>query len=133
MAEVAAVAAVIGAGVSVAQSRQQRKVAKEEKLQARAETIREKRRQIREARVRRAIVANTAPQIGAEGSSAASQATSSVQTQLGTNLSFLDQSFARSEKIFKAQSRISTLEGIGGAASAVGSVAGAGIFEEAFR
>ena len=84
----------------------QEEVRDEQREQGRADTIRAKRRQIREARVRREQAANVAAQTGAQGSSSVVQNEGSIQSQLGSNLSFLDQTAARSERIFDAQSDV---------------------------
>ena len=98
----------------------------EQRAQGKADTIRAKRRQIRESRVRREQAANVAAQTGAQDSSSASQNEGSIQSQLGTNLSFLDTTAARSDRIFDAQSTVAKHQTRAGIFSAVGNVASRG-------
>lgn len=88
--------------------------------------------QIREARIRRGRVANIAAQTGTAGSSAAAGARGSIQTQLATNLSFLDRSLGLVQSISSQQAKAQTFGAIAGLASkAFGAVGGAGQLSKA--
>ncbi len=127
MGIIGAVIAVVGLAVSASASRSagkaRKKAAKEQQRQARAETLRSKRRVLREAALRRGQVTNVAGLTGTLGSSGAEGAVSSIATQVGTNLSFLDQTFGRSENISAFLSRAASKERLAQTAQQVSSFA----------
>lgn len=121
-----AVAALASAGSIVEQRKAQKAQEKANRVrrrQARAETIREKRRQLQQARLQQSLVSNVAAQTGTQGSSSAVQAKGSTQTQAGTNISFLDQSFQRSSSIFRQENRASRAQFRAGIFSTIASLA----------
>lgn len=67
---------------------EQRKVQSEQRAQQAAQQAAERRQQIREERVRRAKIIQSAQNTGTAGSSGMSGALSSLSTQLGTNIGF---------------------------------------------
>ena len=89
VAAIAAVTAVVGTGLSVAS---QRAAARKQRRLAQIRNRREQISQIRQARQLRGRALNVAAQTGAAGGSATAGAVGSVSSQLGGNLSFLDQS-----------------------------------------
>ena len=94
---------IVATAVSVDQSRQAAKAQEkaQELSQRRAdlEAARARRQQVREARIRRAQIIAQSQAVGGEGSSAEAGATGSLQSQLGANLSFLDQTQQLSRQI----------------------------------
>ena len=98
--------------------------------QQQLEQAREKRRQIRQARIQRAAVEQTAENRGLAGGSAVAGATSSIQSQLGTNMSFLDQSAQLSSQANAALSTRSSALGAQDAAQGM-STLGMTIFSNA--
>lgn len=108
MATVAAVAAVVGAGAAVAgtvlSARASAKASKIQKQQRNLQASRRRRSAIREARIARGQVVNTAALTGVSGSSAEAGATSAISSQLSSNLSFLDQQVGLGNQIAGAQS-----------------------------
>ena len=101
---------VLAAGTTaqVVQSRKAEKAgkraAKVEQRRADVQTARERMKQVREARIKRAQVQQAAANTGAEGS-AVIGAVSSIQSQETQNISFLDQvqGLSRQASIFRQQ------------------------------
>lgn len=88
----------MGIGLDVYSAHQQREASKDEKRARKAErrmqairTARERRRQIQEAQRLQSETEVTAVATGTTQTSAVAQAQGGIQTQLATNLSFLDQ------------------------------------------
>jgi hypothetical protein len=92
------IAAVVGAGATVASAQEQRKAGKAAQRQYEAEgrkaeiqNIRSVRQQIREARLAQAAMTNVAAQTGGMGGSGLAGGISSVGTQLAGNLNYMQQ------------------------------------------
>ena len=94
MGVTAAVLAVVGTAASIQQQKKAQKssakAAKAERAKTRAESARQRRQQLRQARLSQGEALNLAAVTGGLGSSGLAGAQASIQTQLGTNLSFLD-------------------------------------------
>lgn len=105
---IAVAAAFVTVGTGVYQYQQNREALKNQRRQARAESTRSRRRQIRAARIAQASAINQAAQTGAAGSSAEAGAVSDVATQVGSNLSFITNSSIRQENIFDANQKSAT-------------------------
>jgi hypothetical protein len=94
LSSVFAATAVASTGASIYSGQQAQKAqSKAMKLQNKQEALREaraKREAIREARIAQATVQNAAENQGASGSSAELGGVGSIQSQLNTNLGFLD-------------------------------------------
>lgn len=128
MGVVAAITAVIGTGASIEQNRQATKRAKRaEKTKQRLAEVqaqRERRKQVREALIRRAEVENIATQTGAQGSSSAIAAGQQIGSDLSSNLTFISTQQQLGAEISeanigvaKAQSRSATFGAIGSVAN----------------
>lgn len=124
IASVALGVAVAGTAVSAISAN---KAAKAQQKLQRLRSTQQRRSQVREARIRRGRVANIAAQTGTQGSSGALGAQGSIQTQLATNLSFLDRSLGFAQTISSQQARAQTFSAIAGLGGKVfGAVGGAG-------
>ena len=97
MGVVSAIAAVISVAQSAKQRKEASKARREQRAVNRAQALRQRQQQIREARVKRAQAVNQAFISGGEGSTL-SGATSSVGSQLGGNLGFNQSTLRRSER-----------------------------------
>jgi len=106
---VLATAAAASTAVAFQADKKSAKAAEEsadlERAQAQADTIRQRRRQMAQARVERSQVANVGAQTGTTGSSSVEGGIGSINTQKATNVSFLDNTIRRSESIFDNQSK----------------------------
>ena len=90
-----------------------------QRAQRRQDQIRQRReriQRIREARIRRAQIENNAAASGAQGSSGAIGGASSISSQLGGEISFLDQIDRQNSRIQSFNSIGSTLNTVGGLA-----------------
>ena len=123
--------AVIVAGATVASYAQQRKSAKAqaranaaEQRRAEIANARERRQQVRNARVQRASLESQAALTGVVGSSGVEGAAANIQTQLGDNLSFLDQNAALSQEASIANQQAQDYSSRAAGYAALGEVAG---------
>lgn len=116
MAVVAAVAAVVGAGAAIAgtiiSARAQAKAAGIQKQQRNLEANRRRRQSVREARLARGRVINTAALTGTSGSSGEAGATGSISSQLASNLSFLDEQVGLGNALAEQQGKAATFGSI---------------------
>lgn len=118
--------AATGLGISTLASVQQRNQSKRsiraQQAIAERQNARERKQQIRQARIARAaqIAGGEAAGVGL-GSSAVQGAAAGISAQLAANLSFLDQTAANQSTIFSAESKKATWGAIGGIASQVAS------------
>ncbi len=106
----------LAAGATAIQISQASKASKLQRTQRNIEAARERRKQVREARRVRAALVNRGAQQAGISSSSVQTAAGSVQSQLGTNLSFLDTTLASGNAISSARSKSNTF----GAISEVG-------------
>ena len=120
------ITAIVGTGVSVQQSRQAAAASRRANAaRRRAERLRASRQrqtQLREARIRRAQIANQEAVSGAT-TSAAAGATSAIQSQVASNVSFLNALDTLGESAFQAQqagSRAASRAATGAAVAQVG-------------
>lgn len=135
---IAAVALGVTAISTIASINASKKAAKDER-RARAAQIaieearakRERAQQIREARIKRAAIVASAEASGASETSAAVGGAGSVQSQLGSNLSFLDFQTSKQREVNTAlnsaasnRSRANTFNAIGGLSGTIFSDAG---------
>ena len=118
MALTQGILAVVGVAATTEQISQQKKAAIEAKKARRAsqrinelKEQRTRRQTIREALIARGQLENVAAQTGSVGSSAVSQARSSISSQLGSNLSFLSQTGDLTEEISKRNQRAADASG----------------------
>jgi len=116
---------------------QQRKAAKEtKKSSARLERIadikaaRARVKAVREARVRRAEISQSAESTGAGAGSAVAGAQASIQQQVGSEISFLDQVRGLSKEASVFQQRAVDARATGAIAQSIGNVAGSFISPE---
>lgn len=116
MAIVAAVAAVVGAGTAVVgtvlATKARKQAIESQRVQRNVEVARERRRQVREARIKRGALVNTAATTGTAGSSGELGGIGSIESQLFSNASFLDTSIAAGDSIAASSSRAATFGGI---------------------
>ena len=123
-----AIAAIVSAGAAVTgtvlSTVHANKAAAAQRRLQQLQATRQKQQQIREARIRRGQVANIAGQTGTGLSSAALGAEGSIQSQLATNLSFLDQSLGIAQTISKQQSKAQTFGAVAGLGGQVFSAVG---------
>lgn len=104
---------------AVVQTVGQIKEARASRRLARAGEARERTKQLREARIRRASIENAAVQQGVQGSSAEIGAISSISSQLGSNVAF-GQTISR---LNQQRANARTLAAIGGGISQLGGLA----------
>jgi hypothetical protein len=125
---VAATIAAVGAAASIHQGRQaakaQRKAGAAQQRIADAQTARERRGQVREARIRRAEVISQAEATGASGSSGAMGATSSIQSQLGSNLGHINYVQGQSQYASRQLQQAAKFQSNAATAQAVSNLAG---------
>jgi hypothetical protein len=99
------------------------------------QTRREVLSQINSGRVAQAQVANNAAQTGGTGSSGAAGSIASVGSQVGANISFLDQGRQLQSDIFGQAQRAQTSSeraGMAGSVAKVGAYFGQGVFTDLF-
>lgn len=101
------------AGIS-ANIRGKRRARRARERQVAIQTRRAKVAQIREARIRRGVITNISQQTGAF-TSAAAGGIAGITTQLGTNLSFLDEQFRVQQQLFSAERLINRGQAIAAA------------------
>lgn len=109
-------------GIS-ANIRGKRRARRARQRQVAIQTRRAKIGQIREARIRRGVITNIAQQTGAF-TSAAAGGVAGITTQLGTNLSFLDEQFRVQQQLFSAERLINRGQAIAAAADLFQTAAG---------
>ena len=101
--------AAVGTAVSIdEQNKAQAQAKKARRASQRINELKEqrtRRQTIREALIKQGQLENVSAQVGAVGSSSASQARSSISSQLGSNLSFLSQTGDLTEEISKRNQR----------------------------
>jgi hypothetical protein len=133
----AAAVALISTGVSIQQGRQsakaQRKASDAQQRIADAQTAREKRGQVREARIRRAEVISQAEATGASGSSGEMGATSSIQSQLGSNLGHLNYVQGQAQYASRQLQQAAKFQSNAATAQAIGNVAGQAAGPDGFK
>jgi len=91
--------------------------------------------QVNSANVERASVLNRSAQTGGQGSSGESGSVSSIASQLGANVSFLDQGRQLQNDIFGQAQRAQTSSeraGMAGGVAKLGSLFGQGVFNDVF-
>jgi hypothetical protein len=103
------------------------KSAELQRKQGQLEEQRQKRELVRRARISRGEVAQSAESQGVAASSAAVGGQASIGSQLGANLSFLDQYANLSDQITKAQTTANNWQAYGQVAGAAASLAVTGI------
>lgn len=135
-------AALIVAGVATASSIDQQKRAaraskraqRAQQVQADLQTARERRNQIRQARIQRAQLEAQALAQGTTGASSVVGAAGSVQSQLGSNIGFLNQqqqlsqfASAQNQRAAAAQTRASIFSSVASLATTAGT---SGVFKQ---
>lgn len=120
---IAAAALVLQVGASKDAAIQAKKERRAQRRLEQLRAARARRRQLAAARARRAELRN---QEGVQGVSTSSTATASsaIQSQLASNLSFINAQDALSETAFVASSRRASAEGNAATFSAIGGIAG---------
>ena len=123
----AATSTAVGAYSGVKASEAANKSAELQRKQGQLEEQRQKRELVRRARIARGEVAQSAESQGVAASSAAVGGQASIGSQLGANLSFLDQYANLSDQITKAQTTANNWQAYGQVAGAAASLAVTGI------
>ena len=108
MAVVATIAAVAGAGASIASAVNQQKAAKSAQKQQELSYNRSQKQAIREAQIRRAQATSSAQSMGAMTSSGFAGGVSSLTSQLGSTLGYSSQLSGLSKEQAMYQSRAAT-------------------------
>ena len=133
----AAAVALFTTGVSMQQqaqaTRSQRKASAAQQRIADAQTAREKRGQVREARIRRAEVISQAEATGASGSSGEMGATSSIQSQLGSNLGHLNYVQGQAQYASRQLQQAANFQSNANTAQAVSNLAGKFVGPDDFK
>lgn len=116
-----AASAIGSAGASIAGARQQRKAGEAQQRQADRQAALERRKMVREARIKRAQVINSSAQTGTQGSSGAISAAGAInqQTAFATGNSFAHQQL--SQQISDRLQRAANFQTLGNVASSIGS------------
>lgn len=136
IAGIALATAVVGTGVSIYSSQKaagayaqsaaaQREANRFQRQQADLQAARQKRDAIRQSRIAQASVQQSAENQGVSGSSAAIGGQASIQSQLNSNLSFLDQYSSLSDAASDALGRASVYQSKGNQFTANAQSAGA--------
>jgi hypothetical protein len=119
--------ATAGTAVSIQQNKQSQKETKKAnkaaQRQSQAEAARSRKQQIRQARIKRGQLESVGALTGTQGSSSQVGAAGSIQTQLGSNLSFLNTSVANQNSMFKHNQKAADFSGNANAAQGVASLA----------
>ena len=123
-AVIAAVSAVASAVIGVAATAAQNKAAKNQRRAQSLRAARERVQAVREARIKEALVQQTAEGQGVATSSAPKGGVGAIQSQLGTNINFIDQQEKIAKRTSQYLAKAATLQSIGSVVSAVGSAAG---------
>lgn len=128
MAAVSTIIAGIGLGLTavgtVNQMQAQRKATSAQKKMRNLETARQRREQIRQARIARANIASGAVASGTERTSGAISGMGQIGTQLGSNLSFMDSVGAQANIAGDAMSSANMWGGVANIGSSIFSNAG---------
>ena len=130
---IAAVGLLVGTGSTVVAQRQQKKARRSQQRIADLQADRQRRAQLREARIRRAQVENIAAQTGTAESSGEIGATGAIQSQLASNLSFLDQTQTLSNRASSALQSASDIQSFGAVTKALTSAEGQKVIKTIFE
>lgn len=132
-AGVGVAATVAGTVASIKSQKEQRKAARAQARIAELQRSRERRDTIRRARIARAQIENQVGSAGLLASSTATGGTGSIQSQLGSNLSFLDQAGSLNAQSNRSLERAAGLQTQAGIFQGVSDISSGFIGESPFR